>query len=99
MKSLFIFLLWLACGIAGAGLLNADLRKGFPNTEHYWSDEERIFTARRDCGFTIGLGVIGGPISLITIGIMTGVGAAGWSLDCKPVPRPVKGSKTSPKII
>lgn len=61
--------LWIVCGLIAAGGFNAQLGHTF------CSDR------RHDIGFSITLGLLGGPVSLVVATLVTGVFAHGWTLD------------------
>jgi hypothetical protein len=70
-------LAWVTCGIIGAGMFIALLRHEFPNLDS-------CIHRRQDVVFSVILGIMGGPISLIAFSMLTGAGAAGWTLSTKP---------------
>jgi len=70
-------LAWATCGVIGAGMFIALLRHEFPNLDS-------CIHRRQDVVFSVMLGVIGGPLSLIVFSMFTGAGAAGWTLSTKP---------------
>lgn len=68
---------WMACGVLGAGMLNAKLRHDFRTLDS-------CIQRREDVVFSLMLGVLGGPMSLFLMSAITGIGAAGWSLAIEP---------------
>ena len=80
----FYILTWITCGLIAAGGLNASLGRNYclkPSpTTFCWSfcySDDR----RRDLGFSISMGLVGGPVSLVVATIVTGVFSSGWSLN------------------
>jgi hypothetical protein len=70
-------ILWIAFALGAAGLLNAKLRADYPNQD--------ARQAREDCGFALGVGMLGGPLTFIEAALFTGFGASGWTLECARV--------------
>lgn len=71
--------LWVSLGLVGSGMLNANLQYYFP--------EHNAVSKKQDLGFSIALGLLGGPFTLVAATVVTGFGATGWTLSTVPYPR------------
>lgn len=73
---------WICCGLLAAGFLNKSMDTGY-----HWSTKEKCLKwGASDQSFSIVIGVVGGPITLIASMAFTGFGYNGWSLtrhECK----------------
>lgn len=80
MKTTIITILWIACGIGAAGMANANLRVSLPK------DGRNV----RMCEFSIGIGLLFGPLAIPISMMKTDGGFAydGWTLDCGKVDKP-----------
>lgn len=74
-----IALAWLACAILSAGIINADFRTEFANITRTKED------ARKTLGVALGLGLWGGPVTLLVALFISGFCVHGWTLSWKPV--------------
>jgi hypothetical protein len=61
--------LWLACGLAAAGMIYAHVQRRWPSV----ADEDR----REDAEYAVAFGLFG-PIALVIIFLMTGFAKHGW---------------------
>lgn len=69
--------IWIFCGIVNAGLLNAHLRKGFPELCN-----SREASSQR--AFSLGWGLFSGPLGLIYALFFTSFHKDGWTLSAVP---------------
>lgn len=69
MKVIIVLSLWIVCGIINAGFTNA-----------YFARKYDLCNGRSELSFSIGLGLISGPVGLIVVPILSGFGEYGWSL-------------------
>lgn len=72
--------LWLLCGIAATGTLNAMYRGAFHDLH------ESPGHARQTLGISVLLGFGGGPFSLVIGGFIGGFWYHGWTLTTSPFP-------------
>lgn len=71
-----IILTWTTCGIIAAGLFNASFENGFK-----WSTQALCQSqAARSQSFSIVVGLLGGPLSLVASLATTGFGHKGFNL-------------------
>lgn len=76
-----IGLVWIACGLIGAGLFNGvDQNK---RNAGWLYEDNCLKWAARDQSFAIIIGTITGPIGLLPILAFTGFGYDGWRLSRK----------------
>jgi hypothetical protein len=76
-----LVLLWIACGIAAAGFLNAHLRAEF--AVGYGSARDR----RVDLILALGVSLLAGPFALVLSYVMTSFWADGWTLSARAIQR------------
>lgn len=80
MARLAALLLWVVCGLIASGAFNASFRADFPDVVGLHTYK----AARSDCALSVGLGLFGGPISLVESAFLTGFWYSGWTLSCQP---------------
>lgn len=78
MKKIIFLVAWITSGLISAGWWNAMAFYQWPNTmkDHTYA----VATCREG----LAMALLGGPISILGAGLVTGFGAFGWSLQCRP---------------
>lgn len=83
MKYGVMIVLWLISGLLSAGFINAHFQY---ECLHTWVNTCDARQSREDLGFSVGLGLLGGPMALVASTIVTGFYTDGWSLEMTPSP-------------